>query len=131
MGSAASLLAALALLLTTRLEAGQRGIRGGPDTLGSLCLEVVTFPQDLQAGFKDLTHQALLYHPFEKPDGKTPLMYAAMFDRVSALDALLARGAKVDARDGAGLSALDLARAMNARQAVARLEQALDNPAPK
>ena len=37
-------------------------------------MEVVTFPQDLQAGFKDLNKQALLYHPIEKPEGKTPLI---------------------------------------------------------
>lgn len=46
----------------------------GPDRQGNLRLEVVTFPQDVQAGFKDLNKQALLYHPIEKPEGKTPLI---------------------------------------------------------
>jgi len=41
---------------------------------GNLRLEVVTFPQAVQAGFKDLNKQALLYHPIEKPEGKTPLI---------------------------------------------------------
>ena len=63
------LLAVVAILPTVRVEAGQ----GGSDKHGNLRLEVVTFPQDVQAGFKDLNKQALLYHPIEKPEGKTPL----------------------------------------------------------
>jgi len=47
---------------------------GVRDLRGNLRLEVVTFPQDVQAGFKDLNKQALLYHPIEKPEGKTPLI---------------------------------------------------------
>jgi|GEM_PF-749219 len=37
-------------------------------------LETVTFPLEVQAGFKDLNKQALLYHPIEKPEGKIPLI---------------------------------------------------------
>jgi predicted peptidase len=37
-------------------------------------LEIVKFPEDVQAGFKDLNKQALLYHPIEQPEGKTPLI---------------------------------------------------------
>lgn len=58
------------------------------------------------------------------PDGKTPLMYAAMFDRIEAIDYLLASGADVHARESSGLSALDLARAMNAGRATERLHRA-------
>ena len=64
------LLAASAVLLTVHVEAGQ----DGSDEQGNLRLEVVTFPQDVQAGFKDLNKQALLYHPIGKPEGKTPLI---------------------------------------------------------
>jgi len=46
----------------------------GSEKQGNLRLEVVTFPQDVQAGFKDLNKQALLYQPIEKPEGKTPLI---------------------------------------------------------
>jgi predicted peptidase len=64
------LLAVFAILLTVRVEAGQ----SGSDKQPNLRLEVVTFPQDVQVGFKDLNKQALLYHPIEKPEGKTPLI---------------------------------------------------------
>lgn len=64
------LLAAFAILLTVRVEAGQVG----SDRQGDLRLEVVTFPPDVQAGFKDLDKQALLYHPIEKLEGKIPLI---------------------------------------------------------
>ncbi|NQT88186.1 prolyl oligopeptidase family serine peptidase, partial [bacterium] len=64
------LLAAFAVLLTAHVEAGQRG----SDRQGNLRLEVVTFPQDVQAGFKDLNKQALLYHPIKKPEGRIPLI---------------------------------------------------------
>ena len=49
------LLAACAGLLIVHVEAGQGAIRGGSDTQGNLRLGVVTFPQDGQAGFKDLS----------------------------------------------------------------------------
>jgi len=64
------LLAAFAILLTVHVGASQ----GASDKQGNLRLEVVTFPQDVQAGFKDLNKQALLYHPIEKPEGKIPLI---------------------------------------------------------
>ena len=68
------LLAAFAMLLTVHVEASQSERGGGSDKQGNLRLEVVTFPQEVQAGFKDLNQQALLYHPIEKPEGKTPLI---------------------------------------------------------
>jgi len=64
------LLAAFAILPTVPVEARP----GGSGKRGNLRLEVVTFPQDVQASFKDLNEEALLYHPIEKPEGKTPLI---------------------------------------------------------
>ncbi|MDP6546936.1 MAG: alpha/beta fold hydrolase [Phycisphaerae bacterium] len=49
----------------------QAGEGGGPVDMR---LEVVTFPPNVQAAFKDLSKQALLYHPIKKPEGKTPLI---------------------------------------------------------
>lgn len=66
----ALLLAASALPLAIDVEAGQSGAHPH----GKLRLEIVTFPQDVQAGFKDLNSQALLYHPIPKPEGKVPLI---------------------------------------------------------
>lgn len=55
------------------------------------------------------------------PDGRTPLMVAAMFNRVEIVDLLLPRGADAAARDAGGLTARDLALAMNAPDTPARL----------
>ena len=56
-------------------------------------------------------------------DGKTALMFAAMFDRVEIIELLLERNADLQARDNNGATALDAARVMGALKAVARLEQ--------
>ena len=48
-------------------------------------------------------------------------MYAAMFDRVEAVDTLLRHGARVDTVDGDGRSAREHAEAMGATRAVHRL----------
>ncbi|MBV8259862.1 MAG: ankyrin repeat domain-containing protein, partial [Paraburkholderia sp.] len=55
------------------------------------------------------------------PDGRTALMVAAMFNRTDIVDLLLARGANPVARDTAGNTALDVANAMGAVDAAARL----------
>ena len=68
------LLAASAILLTAHVEAAPIAKQGGSGRQEKLRLEVVTFPKDVQAGFKDLNKQALLYHPIKKPEGKTPLI---------------------------------------------------------
>jgi len=47
---------------------------GGAGKPVNMRLEVVTFPPKVQAGFKDLSKQALLYHPIKKPEGKIPLI---------------------------------------------------------
>ena len=54
-------------------------------------------------------------------DGKTALMFAAMFDHEGAVDLLLARGAAGDRADAAGITALALAQSMGAQRAAARL----------
>jgi ankyrin repeat protein len=58
------------------------------------------------------------------PDGKTALMFAAMFDRAEIVAARLARGACPDRVDGEGRRALDYATAMGAERAAARLRAA-------
>ena len=55
------------------------------------------------------------------PDGKTPLMMAAMFNRLAILDLLLQHGARIDAVDSRGMSAVKLAKSMNAPETLARL----------
>ena len=62
------------------------------------------------------------------PDGKTALMYAAMFDRAEAVEALLARGADPGRVDADGRRALDCALAMGAPRAEAALRRALAAP---
>ena len=61
-------------------------------------------------------------------------MFAAMFNHTRIVDLLLSRGADPQARDHAGVSALDAARMMNAHDTAARLEQLLSaepsNPPP-
>jgi len=47
---------------------------GGSGKPVDMRLETVTFPPNVQAGFKDLSKQALLYHPIKKPEGKIPLI---------------------------------------------------------
>ena len=53
---------------------------------------------------------------------RTPLMVAAMFDKVDIAALLLEHGADPHARDKAGLGALDLARSMGAKAVPALLE---------
>ena len=55
---------------------------------------------------------------------RTALMTAAMFDRLEIIDLLLAHGADPDRRDGAGLTAAEMAQSMGAVHAPARLAQA-------
>jgi len=55
------------------------------------------------------------------PDGKTPLMFAAMFNRTEIIDLLLAHGADSALKTSDGKTASELAQAMGAGAAVARL----------
>lgn len=56
-------------------------------------------------------------------DGKTALMFAAMFNRVEIIDLLLASGADASLKTNDGKTALELAQAMGAAAAVARLSR--------
>ena len=58
---------------------------------------------------------------------KTPLMIAAMFNRLEIVDALLARGADLQARDAGGLTAEALAGAMGAADTAEQLAKAARN----
>ena len=55
------------------------------------------------------------------PDGKTPLMMAAMFNRQAILELLLANGARIDAVDSRGMTAVSLAKMMTAADTLAHL----------
>jgi predicted esterase/Spy/CpxP family protein refolding chaperone len=52
----------------------QAGGAGGGGKPVDMRLEIVTFPPNVQAGFKDLSKQALFYHPIKKPEDKVPLI---------------------------------------------------------
>jgi len=60
---------------------------------------------------------------------RTALMTAAMFDRLEIIDLLLAHGADPDRRDGAGLTAAEMAQSMGAVHAPTRLARAPRPPA--
>ena len=70
-----------------------------------------------------LDHGAQVDGP--SPDGRTPLMFAAMFNRSDIVALLLERGAQIDKVDNQGTTALACAAAMNAHDAVALLQQHL------
>jgi len=59
---------------------------------------------------------------FAPPGGKTPLMFAAMFNRTAIADLLLSRGADPAVRSSDGLTALELARSMGAVDTAAQLQ---------
>jgi ankyrin repeat protein len=62
-------------------------------------------------------------------DGKTALMFAAMFDKVEIIDILLENGADAFLQTSDGLIALTLAQAMGADAARAKLEKLSENRA--
>ncbi|MGV2442320.1 ankyrin repeat domain-containing protein, partial [Bacillus atrophaeus ATCC 9372] len=57
------------------------------------------------------------------PDGRTPLMMAAMFNRDEMVEALLRAGADREAKDASGATAAQMAWAMGARNALSVLEE--------
>ncbi|MFK7749478.1 MAG: ankyrin repeat domain-containing protein [Kordia sp.] len=57
-------------------------------------------------------------------NGKTPLMYAARYNRVDIINLLLENGAKVDAKDNSGRTAIDYAKISKALKAKKVLESA-------
>ena len=56
-------------------------------------------------------------------DGKTPLMFAAMFNRLEIIDLLLAHGADASLQANDGSTAQSLAQAMGAEAARTLLEK--------
>ena len=70
----AMVLAAVAIMLAADVEASRGQGRGGSPKQENVRLDIVTFPADVWAGFKDLNKQALLYRPIEKPKGRIPLI---------------------------------------------------------
>jgi ankyrin repeat protein len=54
-------------------------------------------------------------------DGKTALMFAAMFNRTEIIDLLLTHGADASLQSDDGMTALSLARKMEAQAAAKRL----------
>jgi len=59
----------------------------------------------------------------EQSNGSTPLMLAARYNKVEILKVLIANGAKADAKDNNGKTALQYAVNSNAAEAVAYLKQ--------
>ena len=78
-------------------------------------------------GYKDIA-ELLIQHGANvnatTPDGKTALMFAAMFNQLAVVDCLLAHGADIEARTDDGKTALMLADAMGAADTRERLQQA-------
>ncbi|WP_299441706.1 ankyrin repeat domain-containing protein [uncultured Aquimarina sp.] len=59
----------------------------------------------------------------EMSDGKTPLMYAARYNRVDIIKLLVKKGANIKARDRKGNTAMKFAKLSNAKEAIALLEE--------
>lgn len=86
---------------------------------GQIPLSGAAFNGDTEMARLLLEHGAAV--DARDPDGKTALMFAAMFDRCEIIDLLLEHGADSSLRTSEGRTALDLARAMGADAAAARL----------
>ena len=57
-------------------------------------------------------------------NGRTPLMYAARYSQLTAVQLLLEAGANVNARDKGGMTALDLAKQFANREIIELLQRA-------
>jgi len=65
-------------------------------------------------------------------NGRTPLMYAARYSRLTAVRVLVEAGANVNARDKDGMTALDLAKSWGNQEIIRLLQRAGAVPgAPK
>jgi serine/threonine protein kinase/ankyrin repeat protein len=56
-------------------------------------------------------------------DGRTPLMYAALYNRPTAVQLLLKGGASIKAKDKGGMTALDLAEQFGNKEIIIRLRE--------
>ncbi|MFD2564513.1 ankyrin repeat domain-containing protein [Aquimarina rubra] len=59
----------------------------------------------------------------QRSDGKTPLMYAARYNRVDIIRLLVEEGAYLKARDSRGNTAMKFAELSNAKEAMAVLKE--------
>ncbi|WP_298321148.1 ankyrin repeat domain-containing protein [uncultured Aquimarina sp.] len=59
----------------------------------------------------------------KQSEGKTPLMYAARYNRADIIKLLVAKGAKVKTRDSKGYTAMKFAKLSNAKDAIAILKE--------
>ena len=89
---------------------------------GQTPLMGVCFKGEAKVAEMLLAHDAAVDGP--PGSDRTPLMTAAMFDKLDIVEALLARGADPGRKEGGGLSAADLARAMGAKRVLAVLDKA-------
>ena len=92
---------------------------------GQVPLAGAAFKGDLPVVRLLLAHGARVDGPDEGGD-RTPLMIAAMFDRVEIADALLDAGADPARRDGGGMDLHDLAGKMGAEKVPALLARRRD-----
>lgn len=58
-----------------------------------------------------------------RSDGKTPLMYAARYNRVDIIRLLIGKGASLQAKDDTGKTAMKFAELANAKEAMALLKE--------
>jgi ankyrin repeat protein len=72
-------------------------------------------------GYVDIA-QILIEHGADvnatTPDGKTPLMFAAMFNQTAIMELLLSHGANADLKSAEGMTAMSLAQSMNAQDSI-------------
>jgi ankyrin repeat protein len=101
------------LLLSRRADPDRRDRKGQTPLSGVAIKGLIEIAEALTAAGATVDAPAF--------DGRTPLMMAAAVNRVTMVRWLLDRGASTEARDDAGLRAVDIARAMGAHEAVAAL----------
>ncbi|WP_299441703.1 ankyrin repeat domain-containing protein [uncultured Aquimarina sp.] len=58
-----------------------------------------------------------------RSEGKTPLMYAARYNRVDIIRLLIGKGASLQAKDDTGKTAMKFAELANAKEAMALLKE--------
>lgn len=83
-------------------------------------LVVAIYKGDIESVKKFLNYGANVN---EKSNGMSPLMHAARYNKVEIIKILISSGAKINARDNNGLTALNYAKLSNANEAVVLLKQ--------
>ena len=59
----------------------------------------------------------------EKSNGMTPLMYAARYNKTDIIKVLISSGARINYKNGHGLTALKYAELSNSKESVVLLKQ--------